>query len=118
MLLLLVAGCVPTATPVTDPNALMDVDRAWSTAAAAGTNPDSVLSLWAEDARVVMAGDPTHFGKNEIRKMVEASFKAPGFHVSWVPERATIAASGDLGYTVGSSSCDSLKKMGSTQCTS
>jgi ketosteroid isomerase-like protein len=80
---------------------LLQTDRAWAQVSAAGGNPDSVLAFWTDDARVAMPGAPVFAGKAALRQMVTNSFSMPGFHISWTPERAVVAASGDLGYTTG-----------------
>jgi uncharacterized protein (TIGR02246 family) len=81
--------------------ALLETDRTWAREAANGHDAEKVLAYWTEDARVVMAGEPTLDGKKAIREMVTKSLATPGFHITWTPERAEVAASGDVGYTVG-----------------
>jgi ketosteroid isomerase-like protein len=36
--------------------------------------------------------------------MVKGMMKIPGFKISWTPDSAVVAQSGDLGYTFGSNS--------------
>jgi ketosteroid isomerase-like protein len=43
-------------------------------------------------------------GKAAIRKYVSESLKVPGFAITWKPSEAVVAASGDLGYTMGTNS--------------
>jgi ketosteroid isomerase-like protein len=104
-LVLVVATACQSRIDVTDvakeSQALLDADRAWSAHAAAGKDADSVLAYWSDDARVIMGGEPTVAGKDELRKMVARSFANPNFHIVWTPERAVVSRSGDLGYTVG-----------------
>lgn len=78
---------------------LMQTSREWSDVAAT-RNADKVLSYWADDAVVISAGQPALKGKQEIRQMVEGSFKNPAFKISWAPESAEISKSGDLGYMI------------------
>lgn len=77
----------------------MQTSREWSDVAAT-RNADKVLSYWADDAVVISAGQPALKGKQEIRQMVEGSFKNPAFKISWAPESAEISKSGDLGYMI------------------
>jgi ketosteroid isomerase-like protein len=60
-----------------------------------------VLAFWTDDARVVMPGDSIMQGRDAIRRMVTRGFETPGFHVTWTPETAFVASSGELGYTRG-----------------
>jgi ketosteroid isomerase-like protein len=79
---------------------LLERDRAWSRAAGSG-NVDSILPYWTEDARVLLPDQPAYVGAEAIRKMVTASLAIPGFQISWAPDSAVVAASGDLAYTYG-----------------
>jgi uncharacterized protein (TIGR02246 family) len=91
---------------------LMQTSREWSQVAAS-RNADSILSYWTDDAIVISAGEADLKGKNGIRKMVEGSFKNPGFKISWEPNSAEISKSGDLGYlleTTKMTMTDSLGK--------
>lgn len=83
----------------TEGEKLMQVSREWSKIAQS-RDVEKTLSYWADDALVISAGQPTLKGKNEIRQMVEGSFKNPAFKISWEPERAEIAKSGDMGYLI------------------
>jgi ketosteroid isomerase-like protein len=94
-------ACRPQIDVARETENLLQTDRAWAQVASSGGNPDSVLSFWTDDARVAMAGAPLLSGTAAIRQMVTSSFAAPGFHINWTPERAVVAASGDLGYTTG-----------------
>jgi len=102
------ASCAATAdTPKVDAaaeqQALLATDRAWAAQASGGTNVDSVVAYWTEDGRVIQAGQPTVSGKAAIRQMVTSMYATKGFHVNWSPEKAVVSASGDLGYTTGTS---------------
>ena len=96
----ILVGC---ATTPADRNAeearLLEMSREWSRTAATG-NVDAVMSYWADDAVVMMAGLPTFTGKDEIRSYVAQSFNMPGFAIRWEPLEAHVSASGDLGYIV------------------
>ena len=101
-ILLLGAGCRSGADSNREAVALINTDRAWSQVASAGTNADSVVTFWSEDASVAMPSAPLVSGKNALRSMVISSFGAPGFHITWTPETGVVSKSGDLGYTTGS----------------
>ena len=97
---LLAASC-STKTDVTKAQqALLQVDRAWAATSLSG-NVDSIISYWAEDARVLGPGQPVLQGRAAIRSMVASSLAIPGFRIAWTPETAVVSASGDLGYTSG-----------------
>ena len=98
--MLSVAGCQPRVSREAETMALLERDRAWASAAATG-NVDSIVSFWTEDARVLLPGQPAYVGTEAIRKMVTASLAIPGFQISWTPENAIVAASGDMAYTYG-----------------
>jgi len=100
--LFLVVGCQTTSTVdvAKEKETLLATDREWSQLASAGQNPDSIISYWTEDAAVAGPGMFAQ-GKPAIKQMVASSFATPGFHISWTPEKAVIAQSGELGYTSG-----------------
>src|SRR5688572_28098913 len=76
---------------------ILQLSKAWSQAAAAG-DVEKIVSYWADDAVVISAGEPTLNGKQAIRKMVEESYKMPGFNISWQPQSVVVSESGDLAY--------------------
>lgn len=78
---------------------LMETSREWSRVAATG-NVDAMLGYWAEDAVIMVPGEPSLRGKQAIRAFLERSAKVPGFRTSWEPLEAKIAASGDMGYLI------------------
>ena len=76
---------------------LMQVSKEWSQSAS-HRDVEKTLGYWADDAVVYSPDQPPLHGKEAIRKMVEGSFKVPGFQISWEPETAVVSESGDLGY--------------------
>ena len=76
---------------------LMQISREWSKEVASH-DVEKIVSYWADDAVMYDANNPTLKGKADIRKMVEESFKIPGFKISWEPKEAVISKSGDMGY--------------------
>ena len=116
-LCIIALGCAPRSPSVDvarETARLLERDRAWAAAASAGKNVDSVVAFWTDDARVVGTNDPTLEGKQAIRQMVAGGFATPGFHVTWTPEVAVVAASGDLGYTRGTNEFTVPDKSGGT----
>ena len=65
---------------------LMQTSRDWSQVAST-EDIEKTLGYWSDNAVVMMAGQPILKGKEEIRKMVEGSFKTSGFKISWATER-------------------------------
>ena len=101
-MLFLVMGCQTSRVDVAkEKETLLATDREWSQMASAGQNPDSILSYWTEDATVASPGMATVRGKPAIRQMVTSGLSTPGFHITWTPEKAVVANSGELGYTAG-----------------
>lgn len=96
LLLLLIAGC---ATARADPAVLVAADRAFATAVADG-GAEAWASWFARDGAMIQAGVGEIRGRNAIRGAV-AYLDRPGVALRWEPERADIAASGDLGWTTG-----------------
>jgi uncharacterized protein (TIGR02246 family) len=91
---------------------VMQACREWSQTASAG-NVEKVLNYWADNAVVISSGQPVLKGKNQIRQMVEGSFKTPGFHISWQPQSVEVSPSGDMAYLIEKSEItvnDSLGK--------
>lgn len=95
------AGCRPAVDTRAAADALLQRDKAWAAAAASSTNVDSIVGFWSANALVMMPGAPTLRGTAAISAMVKSSLASPGFHISWVPDSAIVATSGDLGYTFG-----------------
>ena len=85
------------ATASSDQEALMQVSRDWSKAAATG-NVDAMVSYWADDAVVMPPGQAALSGKAAIRAYVESSLKIPGFTISWEPQSASVQ--GGQGYLI------------------
>jgi ketosteroid isomerase-like protein len=84
--------------------ALLDVDRQWSlqwVEAPLGASLEQIVSFWAPDALVLPPGQPARHGREAIRKSMEQRLGAGGLGSSWQPDRALVAASGDLGITMG-----------------
>jgi ketosteroid isomerase-like protein len=92
------AGCARTADVTQEQDALLAKDREWS-----GTvkDVDKFVSYFATDATIYAPGMPAITGPDAIRKTFGEMAGAPGFALSFAPTKATVAASGDIGYTAG-----------------
>ncbi len=78
---------------------IMQLSKEWSQAASTG-NVDKTVNYWADGAVLISAGQPALNGKEAIRKMIEESFKVPGFKISWQPQTVDVSASGDMAYII------------------
>lgn len=79
--------------------AVMQASRDWAKVAATG-DLERILSFWSDDAIVLPPDQPAVVGKDALRAMVAEMSAIPGFSITWEPERAWIAASGDVAYLV------------------
>jgi len=105
--ILLSFGCAPPAsestaeTPAIDleseRDALMAVDKAWSESV---DDIDAFLSFIADGAHFMPFGAPLAQG-DAIRTTWESLISMPGFGLEWHATGAEVAASGDIGYTIG-----------------
>ena len=102
-LILFNLGCAAESESVdldAEREALLEADRAWAAAAAAG-DVERLTSFWADDAINYFPGAPVARGKDAIGELVRRNRSQPGFSLSWEPQEAVVARSGDLGYTSG-----------------
>ena len=81
---------------------IIQLSKDWSQAASAG-DVEKIVGYWADDAVVISAGDPVLSGKQAIRKMVEESYKMPGFRISWQPQSVVVSNNGDMAYLLENS---------------
>lgn len=93
-----VASCARTVNLEHERAALMAVTAEWGKT---GNDVDRFTSFLAPDARLSYWGAPAIEGIEAIRNVIGPLMKTPGFRMTWQPTRATVAASGDLGYTIG-----------------
>jgi ketosteroid isomerase-like protein len=78
--------------------ALLAVDREWSQTT---KDLDKFMSYVAADANGYPQGVPVLAGADAFRKFISELMAAPGYALSWTATKASVAASGDLGYTAG-----------------
>ena len=102
-LVLLLLGCNQTKVDKkAEGEKLKQLSKEWSQAASAG-DVEKIVSYWADDAVLISAGQPVLNGKNAIRKMVEDSYKMPGFRIGWQPQSVVVSESGDMAYLIENS---------------
>ena len=92
-------SCAPRVDVAQERAALMAAGTEWGKT---GGDVDKFLSFLAPDARLSYWGAPAIEGLDAIRTVIGPLMKTPRFKMTWEPTRAIVAASGDLGYTIGS----------------
>lgn len=92
------AGCGPSANVEQERNNLLALDREWSQTT---KEPEKFASYFAPDGTVYPQGMPATTGVEAIRTVFAEMSKTPGFSVTWIPTKADVGATGDLGYTAG-----------------
>jgi ketosteroid isomerase-like protein len=105
--LLLALGCAGSppdqapAEPEADAQVLMEMEREFARSVAE-KDLTEFLEFWAEDGAALPHGAPLAEGREEVRKVWEGLFADHDATLTWIPTRAAIARSGDLGFTYGS----------------
>jgi len=101
---------------------LLQVDKDWAEAAKIG-DITKLTSYWADDAINFFPGVPPAYGKESILELVKRNRSQPGFSLSWEPDKAVVASSGDMGYTYGTfqlafnvSDSTTLNRIGNYVC--
>lgn len=92
------SSCAPTVNVDQEKAALMAADAAWLTDA---KDIDKFVTHFTPDGTMSMAGMPALSGAEAIKAGLAPMMKAPGYDLKWKATKADVAASGDLGYTVG-----------------
>jgi uncharacterized protein (TIGR02246 family) len=96
-------GCgAPKADVVAMREQLMQADRDFDTATHA-RGVDGWLTFFAPTGRQVTTVGPMVIGAAAIREYMSPVFADSTLSLRWEPEVADVAASGDLGYTIGHS---------------
>jgi uncharacterized protein (TIGR02246 family) len=95
----IIMSCQPKIDKKAEGEKIMQLSREWSKTA--GTRDlEKTVSYWADDAVLISAGEPAFEGKDAIRKMVEESYKIPGFEISWEPQSVAVSDAGDMAYLI------------------
>lgn len=96
-LALLLAGCRSRSSGARE---LAEADIAYAKAAA-DHNLDQLMTLMDPTDRLV-AGGQVYIGKAAVRERWSQMLQDPHTQISWRPQYAEVAKSGELGYTMGS----------------
>jgi ketosteroid isomerase-like protein/quercetin dioxygenase-like cupin family protein len=92
------AGCAPSANVEQERAALMARDKEWSQTA---KDPDKMASFFATDGSVYATGMPVVTGTSAIRQTLGQMLSTPGFDLQWAAAKADVGTGGDVGYTTG-----------------
>ena len=115
-LLMLTSGCqqAPAPAPDTraaDEQAIREMEMDWSKAF--GTKDvERIVSFYADDAALMVPGEPGVSGKEAIRASIGKMMAMPGLSLSFQTAKVEVARSGDLAYAHGtySMTMDGAKK--------
>ncbi|MGH7568267.1 MAG: YybH family protein [Gemmatimonadales bacterium] len=99
--LCIVGACDPAVDGATHRAALMEADRAFAQATARHRVDGWVAAFAGDGAMFGQGGVVT--GHAAIRELMGPLFADTSYTLTWEPTAAEVAASGDLGYTVGRS---------------
>jgi ketosteroid isomerase-like protein len=91
-------ACAPSVNVEQERTALMSADRDWSQTA---MDPAKFAGFFADGGSIYPPGMPIVTGREAIQKTFTEITKSPGFALSWVPAKADVASSGDMGHTTG-----------------
>ena len=90
-------GCAPALDLESERNALLAADKAWSETI---HDTNAFLSFVADGAHFMPFGAPLAQGE-AIGATWNGLTSMPGFSLEWQATGAEVAASGDIGYTIG-----------------
>lgn len=100
LLALALAACAPKMDLDAARASLRAADEQWS-AVAGAKNAAGFAAAFAADARLLPPNSPAITGAENFHKFASELMANPGFALAWKPAVAEVAASGDLGYTLG-----------------
>jgi ketosteroid isomerase-like protein len=78
---------------------LRETDKSWSQSA---PDLEAYMSFIAADVVWFFCDYPPMTNSNEVRSFFEKEFKAPGYSLTWAPDRIDVSDAGDMGYAYGS----------------
>ena len=96
-------------TRALDEKAIRAIDSAWVRGMEA-KNIDAATAAYADSAIVLAPGGPMAQGKDAIRKAFQGMMAAPGFALTFAPDKITV--SGDVAYELGSYALTEQDKKG------
>jgi uncharacterized protein (TIGR02246 family) len=105
LLLLSCAACKqavpPERTHDANVRAIQDAEAQWNQDFAS-RDVSRLVAHYAEDAVLIIPGEPPNAGPAAIRKTIDRLLADPALSVKFVPTKVEVSTSGDLGYTEGS----------------
>lgn len=94
------SGCAKKADVEAERAAILETDAQWA-AALAANSPNDFTSFFAADAVVMPPHLPVLVGTDAILAWATENMALPGFGVACQATSADVAASGDMGYSLG-----------------
>jgi len=113
LVLLASAGAILEQANQKDVDAVIAADEAWLKVYATGDVAKSV-AFCDEQASMLAPNAPIATGKTALTNAISADVSRPDFKIEWHPDRAGVARSGDLGYTVGTTQSSFKDASGKT----
>jgi uncharacterized protein (TIGR02246 family) len=104
-LVMMLSGCSDTPAPPADTSAadlkaIKDGEITWNSEFGA-KDVDKVASHYADEASLMIPGQPLVAGKNGIHSAIQTLFADPDLKLSFTTVSADVSKSGDLAYTHG-----------------
>jgi ketosteroid isomerase-like protein len=79
---------------------LIQADKAFAQAAAE-RGAEGFLSFFADDATILPKNGAPIAGKSALREAFRQTWAQPGYSLAWMPLKAELSRSGEIGYTYG-----------------
>jgi len=81
-------------------DAIRAADAAWLKAYQA-KDVEKAAAFFGERGSMLVPNNPILTGKDAVAKFIARSFATPDYKITWRPNKADVARSGELGYTSG-----------------